>query len=333
VLDDVAVELHLDGHRVVLHVATVPGRWPRAPPGCTGGTRRADGRADRALAGRGVPAPDRDGGGVTTTAVPIPVQAAATRPRLASLTHTRLLVWRNLVTVLREPQAAVFVLIQPVMFVLMFRYVFGGAIDAPGLRYVDYLMPGIFVQTVAFAGITTAVGLATDLRTGIVDRLRSMPMAPWVVLAGRTGADTLRTAVVLVVMALVGLAVGWRPDGSALDLLLGAGLMLLFGHALLWAYAWVGLGSSSPEAAQAATFPLVFPLVFASSIFVPVATMPGWLQGFAEHQPVSVTATAVRALATGADPGGAVWQSAAWSVGLVAVLLPLAARAYRRAGA
>ena len=270
---------------------------------------------------------------MTTTAVPIPVQAAATRPRLASLTHTRLLVWRNLVTVLREPQAAVFVLIQPVMFVLMFRYVFGGAIDAPGLRYVDYLMPGIFVQTVAFAGITTAVGLATDLRTGIVDRLRSMPMAPWVVLAGRTVADTLRTAVVLVVMALVGLAVGWRPDGSALDLLLGAGLMLLFGHALLWAYAWVGLGSSSPEAAQAATFPLVFPLVFASSIFVPVATMPGWLQGFAEHQPVSVTATAVRALATGADPGGAVWQSAAWSVGLVAVLLPLAARAYRRAGA
>jgi ABC-2 type transport system permease protein/oleandomycin transport system permease protein len=116
--------------------------------------------------------------------------------------------------VLREPQAAVFVLIQPVMFVLMFRYVFGGAIDAPGLRYVDYLMPGIFVQTVAFAGITTAVGLATDLRTGIVDRLRSMPMAPWVVLAGRTVADTLRTAVVLVVMALVGLAVGWRPEGA-----------------------------------------------------------------------------------------------------------------------
>jgi ABC-2 type transport system permease protein/oleandomycin transport system permease protein len=109
--------------------------------------------------------------------------------------------------------------------------------------------------------------------------------------------------------------------------------MLLFGHALLWAYAWVGLRSSSPEAAQAATFPLVFPLVFASSIFVPVATMPGWLQGFAEHQPVSVTATAVRALATGADAGGAVWQSAAWSVGLLAVLLPLAARAYRRAGA
>jgi ABC-2 type transport system permease protein/oleandomycin transport system permease protein len=227
----------------------------------------------------------------------------------------------------------VFVLIQPVMFVLMFRYVFGGAIEAPGLRYVDYLMPGIFVQTVAFGGITTAVGLATDLRTGIVDRLRSLPMAPWVVLAGRTIADTLRTTVVLLVMGLVGLAVGWRPEGGALDLLVGAGLMLLFGHALLWAYALVGLRSSTPEAAQAATFPLVFPLVFASSIFVPVASMPGWLQGFAEHQPVSVTATAVRALATGADAGSTVWQSALWSVGLLVVLLPLAARAYRRAGA
>jgi ABC-2 type transport system permease protein/oleandomycin transport system permease protein len=251
---------------------------------------------------------------------------------MASLTHTRMLVWRNLISVLREPQAAVFVLIQPVMFVLMFRYVFGGAIEAPGLRYVDYLMPGIFVQTVAFAGITTAVGLATDLKAGIVDRLRSLPMAPWVVLAGRTVADTLRTAVVLVVMGLVGLAVGWRPEGSALDLLLGAGLMLLFGHALLWAYALVGLNSSTPEAAQAATFPLVFPLVFASSIFVPVASMPGWLQGFAENQPVSITATAVRALATDSDAGGAVWQSALWSIGLLAVLLPLAARAYRRAG-
>jgi ABC-2 type transport system permease protein/oleandomycin transport system permease protein len=219
------------------------------------------------------------------------------------------------------------------MFVLMFRYVFGGAIEAPGLRYVDYLMPGIFVQTVAFGGITTAVGLATDLRTGIVDRLRSLPMAPWVVLAGRTIADTLRTTVVLLVMGLVGLAVGWRPEGGALDLLVGAGLMLLFGHALLWAYALVGLRSSTPEAAQAATFPLVFPLVFASSIFVPVASMPDWLQGFAGNQPVSVTATAVRALATGGDADGAVWQSALWSLALLAVLLPLAARAYRRAGA
>jgi ABC-2 type transport system permease protein/oleandomycin transport system permease protein len=270
---------------------------------------------------------------MTTTAVPRTAPVAQARPLTASLTHTRLLVWRNLISVLREPQAAVFVLIQPVMFVLMFRYVFGGAIQAPGLRYVDYLMPGIFVQTVAFAGITTAVGLATDLRSGIIDRLRSLPMAPWVVLAGRTVADTLRTAVVLVVMGAVGWAVGWRPEGGALDLLLGAGLMLLFGHALLWGYALVGLHASTPEAAQAATFPLVFPLVFASSIFVPVDSMPGWLQGFAENQPVSITATAVRALATGTDAGGAVWQSALWSIALLAVMLPLAARAYRRTGA
>jgi len=270
---------------------------------------------------------------MTTTAVSeTSVSRSTPRPALASLTHTRLLVWRNLVTVLRDPQAAVFVLVQPVMFVLMFRYVFGGAIAVPGQSYVNYLMPGIFVQTVVFAGITTAVGLSTDMRTGIVDRLRSLPMAPWVVLAGRTFADTLRSAVVLVVMGLVGLAVGWRPEGSPLDLLVGAGLMLLFGHTLLWAYALVGLRSSTPEAAQAATFPLVFPLVFASSIFVPVASMPGWLQGFAENQPVSVTATAVRALAAGTDGDGAVLQSALWSLGLLAVLLPLASWSYRRAG-
>jgi ABC-2 type transport system permease protein/oleandomycin transport system permease protein len=182
-------------------------------------------------------------------------------------------------------------------------------------------MPGIFVQTVAFAGITTAVGLATDLRTGH-RRPAAKPADGAVGGAGRShrrrhpahrrrpGRD-----------GLVGLAVGWRPEGSALDLLVGAGLMLLFGHALLWAYALVGLRSSTPEAAQAATFPLVFPLVFASSIFVPVASMPGWLQGFAENQPVSVTATRCGARHR-RDAGGAVWQSALWSIGLLAVLLP-----------
>jgi ABC-2 type transport system permease protein/oleandomycin transport system permease protein len=242
-----------------------------------------------------------------------------------------MLVWRSMVTQLRDPQTAVFMLVQPVMFVLMFRYVFGGAIDTPGTRYVDYLMPGIFVQTVAFAGITTAVGLATDLKTGIVDRLRSLPMAPWVVLAGRTLADTLRSVLVLLVMASVGFAVGWRPDGGPLRLLAAAGLLTLFGHALLWLYAVIGLRSASGEAAQAATFPLVFPLVFASSIFVPIDSMPGWLQAFAEHQPVSVTASAVRALCTGTPLGNDVWQSALWSLALIAILLPLAARAYRRA--
>jgi ABC-2 type transport system permease protein/oleandomycin transport system permease protein len=242
-----------------------------------------------------------------------------------------MLIWRSLLTQLRDPQTAVFMFIQPIMFVLMFRYVFGGAIDTPGTRYVDYLMPGIFVQTVAFAGITTAVGLATDLKTGIVDRLRSLPMAPWVVLAGRTTADTLRAVVVLVVMGAVGLAVGWRPDGGPVSVLAAAGLLLLFGHAMLWMYAVIGLRASSGEAAQAASFPLIFPLVFASSIFVPIQSMPSWLQPFAEHQPVSVTASAVRALTSGAPVGNNVWQSALWSLVLIGILLPLAARAYRRA--
>lgn len=262
----------------------------------------------------------------SSSAPPVPTR----RPPGASLLHTRMLVWRNLLSQFRDPQAAVFMVVQPVMFVLMFRYVFGGAIDTPGQSYVDYLMPGIFVQTVAFAGITTAVGLATDLKTGIVDRLRSLPMAPWVVLAGRTLADTARTVLVLVVMGAVGLAVGWRPEGGALRVLAAAGLLLLFGHGLLWMYALIGLRASSSEAAQAATFPLIFPLVFASSIFVPVATMPTWLQGFAEHQPISVTAAAVRALVSGQPLGDLVWQSVGWSLALLLVLLPLAARQYRR---
>jgi len=257
--------------------------------------------------------------------------APTRRPRGASWVHTRVLVWRNLLTQLRDPQAAVFMFVQPVIFVLLFRYVFGGAIDTPGNSYVNYLIPGIFVQTVAFAGITTAVGLASDLKTGIIDRLRSMPMAPWVVLAGRTLADTARSVVVLLIISAVGLAVGWRPEGNALQLLAAAGLLLLFGHALLWLYALIGLGASSAEAAQAATFPLIFPLVFASSIFVPIQTMPGWLQTFAEYQPISVTASAVRALVSGQDTAGTAWQSALWSIVLLLVLLPLAARAYRRA--
>jgi ABC-2 type transport system permease protein/oleandomycin transport system permease protein len=234
-------------------------------------------------------------------------------------------------TQMRDPQTAIFMFIQPIMFVLMFRYVFGGAIDTPGARYVDYLMPGIFVQTVAFAGITTAVGLATDLNTGIVDRLRSLPMAPWVVLAGRTIADTLRAVAVLVVMGLVGFAVGWRPDGGTIRVLGAAGLLLLFGHSMLWMYAVIGLRASSGEAAQAASFPLIFPLVFASSIFVPIQSMPSWLQPFAEHQPVSVTASAVRALTFGGPVGNDVWQSVLWSLVILGILLPLAARAYRRA--
>lgn len=249
----------------------------------------------------------------------------------AALVHTRMLVWRNLLTQFRDPQATVFAFVQPVMSVLLFRYVFGGAISTPGVRYVDYLMPGIFVQTVAFAGLTTAVGLAADLKTGVVDRLRSMPMAGWVVLAGRTLADTLRAVLVVMIMTVVGVAIGWRPEGGLLRLLAAAGLLLLFGHAMLWIYAIIGLRATSAEAAQAVAMPFIFPLVFASSIFVTVDSMPGWLQVFAEYQPLSVTANAVRALCTDSPVGNTVWLSAGWSIALLAVLIPLAARTYRRA--
>jgi ABC-2 type transport system permease protein/oleandomycin transport system permease protein len=241
-----------------------------------------------------------------------------------------MLAWRNLLSQVRDPQAAVFMFIQPVMFVLMFRYVFGGAIQAPGGSYVDFLMPGIFVQTMVFGGIATAVGLADDLKTGFVDRLRSMPMAGSVVLTARTLSDTARNVLVVAIMGTVGLLVGWRPEGSALDLVAAFGLLLLFGFAMLWLYALVGLSTSSGEAAQAASFPVVFPLVFASSVFVPTDTMPGWLQVFAEHQPISVTAEAIRGLTAGTASGQQVGQALAWTLGLLAVLVPLAAWRYRR---
>jgi ABC-2 type transport system permease protein/oleandomycin transport system permease protein len=237
---------------------------------------------------------------------------------------------RNLRTMLRMPQALVFALIQPVLFVLLFRYAFGGAIHVPGIPYVDYLMPGIFAQSVAFGALGTAVGLATDLRSGLLERFRTLPMSRSAVLAGRTIADLARNLAVVAVMAGVGFAVGFRVHTSAVAFLAALGLVALFGYALSWAFVSLGLRISDPEAAQAAGVPVMFLLVFASSAFVPINTMPGWLQVVAAHQPLTALVTAVRALVLGGPTAGHVLASLAWSGGLLAGFALLAIGQYQR---
>src|ERR1700678_2306186 len=206
---------------------------------------------------------------------------------------------RNLRTLLRTPQALVFATVQPVIFVLLFRYAFGGAIHVPGVNYVDFLMPGIFAQTVCFGAIGTAVGLSTDLRSGILTRFRTLPMARIAVLAGRTVADLARNLLVIAVMVGVGFACGFRSPHGAGALLAALGLVIAFGYAISWGFASLGLRVSDPEAAQAAAVPVLFLLVFTSAAFVPSTAMPGWLQAFGTHQPVDALGNPERALILG----------------------------------
>jgi len=247
---------------------------------------------------------------------------------------TLAIVQRNLIAYRRVPQLLVFSTIQPVIFVVMFRYVFGGAVSAAlpaGVDYVDFLMPGIFVQTVVFGAIATAIGLATDMKSGLMERFHALPMARSAVLSGRTIADTVRNVFVVALMMAVGFLVGWRIHTDLMGLLAAAGIVVLFGFSMSWIFATVGLAVGDPETAQAAAFPVLAPLVFASSAFVPIESMPTWLQVFAEHQPVSVTASAVRALTLGGPASGDVIASIAWSVGLIAVFGTISVRLYRRA--
>ena len=240
--------------------------------------------------------------------------------------------WRNLLAYVRLPELAVFSTIQPVMFVLLFRYVFGNSINLsdPNIAYVDYLMPGIIVQTAVFGAAATGIGLAEDLQKGLIERFRSLPMARSAVLAGRTLADAVRNVFVMVLITAVGVAVGFRIHGGVPAYLAALGLVLVFAFALSWVVATIGLSASNGEAAQAAIFPLLFPLTFASSAFVDPSFMPGWLQAFAEHQPVTITVDAARDLVLGQPVGWGVVTSLAWSAGIMAVFGPLAVRRYRR---
>jgi ABC-2 type transport system permease protein len=266
-----------------------------------------------------------------STATITPLEPRGLRRVTASVSDSLAVTWRNLIHYRRVPQLLVFSTIQPVIFVLMFRYVFGGAITTPGVPYVDFLMPGIFVQTTVFGAIGTAIGLAADMKSGLLERFHALPMSRSAVLAGRTTADLARNVFVAGLMAAVGFAVGFRVHTDAWGFVFGMLLVLAFGYAMSWVFAGVGLLVGDPESAQAAAFPVMAPLVFASSAFVPVGSMPGWLQPFAEHQPVSVTASAVRALVLGGPTTSYVLQSLAWSAGILLVFAPLAVRRYRRA--
>lgn len=237
---------------------------------------------------------------------------------------------RYLIAYRRVPQLLVFSTIQPVIFVLMFRYVFGGAIQVPNGAYVDFLMPGIFVQTVVFGALGSSIGLAADVKSGLLERFRSLPMARSALLLGRTFADTIRNVFVVILMTAVGFAVGFRLHNGVLAYLAGVAVVLAFGYALSWIFATVGLAVGDPETSQAAAFPMIAPFVFASSAFVPVQTMPGWLQVFAEHQPVSVTAGTLRALVLGDPVAWQFQQSIGWSLLIVLIFAPLAVLRYRK---
>ena len=236
---------------------------------------------------------------------------------------------RTILSYTRIPEALFFSTVQPIMFVLLFIYVFGGSIHIPGLSYANYLMPGIFVQTVAFGSVNTSIGLAEDLQKGLIERFRALPMARSAVLTGRTTADLCRNVLTVIIITVVGLIVGFRPTAGAFSYAAGILVILMFAYSLSWGFAVIGLSAPNSEVAQVISFPLLFPLTFASSAFVPVANLPGWLQGFATYQPVSVTVSACRALMLGGPTATWVLQSLAWSVGLLVVLTPLAVHRYR----
>lgn len=249
---------------------------------------------------------------------------------------------RNLLRNVRLPQLLVFATVQPVMFLVLFTYVFGGAItdalpDAAAGEYLNWLVPGLMIQVAAFGSGQTALGLTEDLQNGVIDRFRALPMARSAVLAGRTGADLVRNAVIIGLMVSVGTALGFRYQTSFVRFLGAFALALLFAHALSWVMAAVGLKVRTPEAVQAAAFIPIFPLVFASSVFLPTATMPAWLRVFADHQPLTVVTNAMRglilgdgALPVGQDLATEIVRALAWIAAITAVASLLAVRSYRR---
>ncbi len=254
---------------------------------------------------------------------------------------------RNLMTYIRKPDLLVFSTIQPVMFVLLFVYVFGGAIGQalpPTIPYVDFLMPGIFVQTAIFAALQTGVGLAEDLQKGLIDRFKSLPMARSAVLAGRTAADTVSITVQIFLMLVVAVLIGFRLHEGLMEALLGFGLAIAVGYTFTWVAAFAGLSLKTVEAVQAAMFTIVFPVVFVSTVFVPLSSLPDWLQPIAAANPVSIWVDTFRVLTLGdayvawaasqlhhlPSLGTLFALSTAWFIGILAVFVPLGVRVYRR---
>jgi ABC transporter DrrB family efflux protein len=248
-----------------------------------------------------------------------------------ALADTGVLALRNLRRIPRQPDLLISFTLQPVMFVLLFVYVFGGAIQTPGHDYVDFVIPGLIAQTMFFGGFTTAIGLADDLKKGLIDRFRSLPMSRGAVLAGRTLADVATNMLSLAVMISVGLIIGFSFDASLVEILGGIGLMLLFGYAFSWIFALFALIASSAESAQAIGFMVIFPLTFISSAFVPIESLPDGLRQFAEANPFTVAVDAMRALWIGDPAGNSIWGAVLWSVGLSALFGYLSVGRYKRA--
>ncbi len=247
------------------------------------------------------------------------------------VSDTLVIAERNLVRLPRAPDLLLAFTVQPIMFVLLFVYVFGGAISTPGYDYVDFLIPGIIVQNIAFGGFVTAIGLNEDLSKGLIDRFRSLPMARPAVLAGRTLSDVVTNLLSVVVLLVTGLIIGFGFDASVVEIVAGFGILLLFGYAFSWVFAWLGLIVSSPESANSVGFIAVFPLTFISSAFVPVDSMPDVLQWFADVNPFTIVVDAMRALWLGAPAGNSIWGAVAWSIAILAIFAPLAVSRYRKA--
>ncbi len=247
------------------------------------------------------------------------------------IADTLVITERNLVRLPRSPDLLLAFTVQPIMFVLLFVYVFGGAISTPGFTYTDFLIPGIIVQNIAFGGFVTAIGLNEDLSKGLIDRFRSLPMARAAVLAGRTSADIVTNLLSAIVLVVTGLIIGFSFNAALGEILAGFLLLIFFGYAFSWVFAWLGLMVSSPESANSVGFIAVFPLTFISSAFVPVDSMPAGLQWFAEINPFTYVVDAMRALWLGAPAGDSIVGSVIWTVAIIAVFAPLAVHRYRRA--
>ncbi len=279
-------------------------------------------------------------GAAATVEIPVERDRPLWRPTSFSLRDLRsnlndiaVVTIRNMRHFWRQPDLLLFSTIQPIMFVVLFVYVFGGAVGGAlptGVTYVDYLLPGIFVQSVTFRASQTAVGLSEDLRRGVIDRFRSMPMARSAVLLGRTIADLVRNVLIIGLMVIVGYLVGFRFEAGVLPALGCVALVAAFGFALSWIFAFVSLVVRGAESAQTAGFVLLFPLVFASSVFVPVSSMPSWLQPFAKASPVTLTADAARTLALHGGVPSSLGESLAWIAGILGVFVPLSVWRYRR---
>lgn len=253
---------------------------------------------------------------------------------LNQVTDTWTITKRNLLHYVRMPRLIFFSAVQPIIFLTLFNFVFGGALGHSGAslygKYINYLLPGIMIQVTMFGGLQTGIGLATDMSSGLITRLRSLPMSRSAVLAGRTFADSLRNIIVVGIMVGYGYILGFRFSQGLGSALLMIATVIVFGYCFCWISAFTGMKAKDPETAQLASFVFVFPLIFASAAFVPIATMPRWLQHFASNQPITFAVEAARHFAIGSPLDGSLWKLALWCLGLLVVFVPLSVYSYRK---